>query len=328
MEKIRIGIVGYGNIGKGVEAAIRQNPDMELVVIFTRRDPESIGVTNPRVKVERLENIPPYKSRVDVLILCGGSLCDLPQQGPALACGFNTVDSFDTHAKIPEYLAAMSKSASAGGKVALVSCGWDPGLFSMMRLLGGASLPVGSDYTFWGRGVSQGHSDAVRRVEGVQDAIQYTVPVAEAVEAVRKGEEPALTTRQKHTRECYVVAKPETDTEKIKNDITSMPNYFAEYDTSVEFISLDELRQNHGKMPHAGFVFRSGMTGDGINTQIMEFALKLDSNPEFTANVLVAFARAAHRLYLEGKTGGYTPFDIPPYYLHMKSREQLIKEML
>lgn len=328
MEKIRIGIVGYGNIGKGVEAAIRQNPDMELVAVFTRRDPAGIGITDAAVKAERLEDALHYQGRIDVMILCGGSLCDLPQQGPALAGSFNTVDSFDTHAKIPEYLGAVSQSAEAGGKVALISGGWDPGLFSMMRLLGGAALPVGSDYTFWGRGVSQGHSDAVRRVEGVQDAIQYTVPIPQAVEAVRGGEAPNLTTRQKHIRECYVVAKPDADPQKIRQEILSMPNYFADYDTTVQFISQEELRQNHGKMPHAGFVFRSGTTGDEGNAQVMEFALKLESNPQFTANVLVAFARAVSRLYQEGKSGGYTPFDIPLCYLHSMPREQLIKELL
>ena len=327
MNKIRIGIVGYGNIGKGVEAAIKQNQDTELVAVFTRRSPESLKINTSTAKVVAIDEAVNYKNDIDVMILCGGSATDLPEQGPEFATMFNMVDSFDTHAKIPEYLESVNKAAIAAGKVGVISVGWDPGLFSMIRMMSGAILPVGNDYTFWGKGISQGHSDAIRRVEGVKDAKQYTIPMDKAVQSVRNGDNPELTTRQKHLRECFVVAEDGADKVKIEETIKNMPNYFADYDTVVHFISQEELDKNHSKMPHGGFVFRSGETGEG-NKHIIEFSLKLDSNPEFTANVLLAYARAAYRMNKEGLKGAKTVFDVPLSYLSEKPYEQLIKDLL
>ena len=327
MNKIKIGIVGYGNIGRGVEAAIKQNQDTELVAVFTRRSPESLKINTSTAKVVAIDEAVNYKNDIDVMILCGGSATDLPEQGPEFAAMFNMVDSFDTHAKIPEYFEAVNKAAIAAGKVGVISVGWDPGLFSMIRMMSGAILPVGNDYTFWGKGISQGHSDAIRRVEGVKDAKQYTIPMDKAVQSVRNGENPELTTRQKHLRECFVVVEDGADKVKIEETIKNMPNYFADYDTVVHFISQEELDKNHSKMPHGGFVFRSGMTGEG-NKHIIEFSLKLDSNPEFTANVLLAYARAAYRMNKEGLKGAKTVFDVPLSYLSEKPYEQLIKDLL
>lgn len=327
MNKIRIGIIGYGNIGKGVEAAIKQNPDLEMAGVFTRRDPSSLKINTENGKVYAMSDLPLHKDDIDVCIICGGSATDLPKQTPELAKMFNVVDSFDTHAKIPEHFANVDKAAKESGHVGIIAIGWDPGMFSLNRLYGNVILPDGHDYTFWGRGVSQGHSDAIRRVEGVQDARQYTVPVEAAVEAVRNGENPELTTRQKHLRECYVVAKEGADLQKIEHDIKTMPNYFAEYDTTVTFISQEELDKNHKGIPHGGFVIRSGVTGEG-NRHIIEYSLKLDSNPEFTSSVLVAYARAAKRLADEGATGCKTIFDIAPAYLSPCSGEDLRKNLL
>ena len=315
MEKIKVGIAGYGNIGRGVEKAVNAAPDMELKAFFTRRDPATLQTNTPDAKILRTEDAANMRDELDVVILCGGSATDLPKQGPAFAGIFNTVDSFDTHAKIPDYFAAMDNAA--GDKVSVLSVGWDPGLFSIMRQLSLAALPCGSDYTFWGRGVSQGHSDAIRRIEGVANAIQYTVPVEEAVQAVRDGKNPELSTRQKHQRECYVVAKEGADKARIEQEIKTMPNYFADYDTTVTFVTEEELKQNHSKMPHGGMVIRSGSTGD--NTHVMEFSLKLDSNPEFTASVLTAYARAAVRLNREGRKGAMTVLDIPLSYLTIEN---------
>lgn len=329
MNKVKIGIIGYGNIGKGVEAAIRQSSDTELVAVFTRRNPESVVLKTPGVKVVEIKDAEKYKNDIDVMILCGGSATDLPEQGPEFAAMFNIVDSFDTHAKIPEYFATVNKAAMAANKTSVISVGWDPGLFSMIRMLSGAILPEGNDYTFWGKGVSQGHSDAIRRVTGVKNAIQYTIPIDDAVESVRNGKNPELSTRQKHLRECFVVAQEGADKAKIEADIKNMPNYFADYDTIVHFVSEDELKSNHSRMPHGGFVFRSGKTGiDTVNNHIIEFSLKLDSNPEFTANVLVAYARAAVRMNREGCHGAKTVFDVPLSYLSAKSHAELIKGLL
>ena len=327
MNNIRIGIAGYGNIGRGVEAAIKQNPDMELVAVFTRRSPETLVINTETAKVLHMNEVENYKEAIDVMILCGGSATDLPVQGPELATMFNTIDSFDTHARIPEYFEAVNNAAKEAGKVGVISVGWDPGLFSMIRMMSGAILPVGTDYTFWGKGVSQGHSDAIRRVAGVKNGIQYTIPVDSAVESVRNGENPELTTREKHIRECFVVAEEGADLAKIEQEIKTMPNYFADYDTIVNFISEEELKANHSKMPHGGFVFRTGETGEG-NKQIIEFSLKLDSNAEFTASALVAYARAAYRMNKEGMAGAKTVFDIPLSYLSPKSEMELIKELL
>lgn len=327
MSKIRIGIVGYGNIGKGVEAAIRQNPDTELVAVFTRRTADSIKINTPGAKVVNIKEAKNYTEDIDVMILCGGSATDLPEQGPEFAAMFNTVDSFDTHAKIPEYLENVNKAAAASKKTSVISVGWDPGLFSMIRMLSGAILPIGKDYTFWGKGVSQGHSDAIRRVPGVKNAIQYTIPIDNAIESVRSGSNPELTTRQKHLRECFVVAEEGADKAEIEANIKNMPNYFADYETILHFVSEEELKKNHSKMPHGGFVFRSGSTGDS-NKHIIEFSLKLDSNPEFTANVLVAYARAAVRMNREGNTGAKTVFDVPLSYLSAESNQELIKRLL
>lgn len=329
MNKVKIGIIGHGNIGKGVEAAIRQSSDTELVAVFTRRNPESVVLKTPGVKVVEIKDAEKYKNDIDVMILCGGSATDLPEQGPEFAAMFNIVDSFDTHAKIPEYFATVNKAAMAANKTSVISVGWDPGLFSMIRMLSGAILPEGNDYTFWGKGVSQGHSDAIRRVTGVKNAIQYTIPIDDAVESVRNGKNPELSTRQKHLRECFVVAEEGADKAKIEADIKNMPNYFADYDTIVHFVSEDELKSNHSRMPHGGFVFRSGKTGiDTVNNHIIEFSLKLDSNPEFTANVLVAYARAAVRMNREGCHGAKTVFDVPLSYLSAKSHAELIKGLL
>lgn len=327
MKKIRIGIAGYGNLGKGVELALAQQPDMELAAVLTRRDPSSLALATPGARALPLSDAPSLVGSVDVMILCGGSATDLPAQGPQLARLFNTIDSFDTHAKIPEYFAAVDEAARAGSHLSVISVGWDPGLFSLNRLYAGAVLPEGRDYTFWGRGVSQGHSDAIRRVEGVADARQYTVPVPEAVQAVRNGENPDLTTRQKHTRECYVVLKEGADAARVEREIKEMPNYFADYDTTVHFISQEELDRDHAGLPHGGFVIRSGKTGSG-NHHLIEYSLKLDSNPEFTSSVLVAYARAAYKLSQENQTGARTVLDIPPAYLSPLTGSQLRATLL
>ena len=324
---IRIGIFGYGNLGRGVEAAIKQNKDMELVAVFSRRNPDSVKINTEGVAVCHADDIPSYKDKIDVMILCGGSATDLPVQTPEMAKLFNVIDSFDTHARIPEHFAAVDEAAKKSGKVAVISVGWDPGMFSLNRLYGEAILPEGSTYTFWGKGVSQGHSDAIRRIEGVLDARQYTIPVDEALEKVRSGQNPELTTRQKHTRECFVVAEEGADLQRIENEIKTMPNYFADYDTTVHFISMEELQRDHSGIPHGGFVIRSGKTGNG-NNHIIEYSLKLDSNPEFTSSVLVAYARAAYRLNNEGAAGCKSVLDIAPSYLSPKSAEQLRKELL
>jgi diaminopimelate dehydrogenase len=326
-EKIRIGIVGYGNLGRGVESAIAQNSDMQLVAVFTRRDPRSVMLLDSRIPVRSLESIRTFKGEIDVLILCGGSKNDLPGQGPELAALFNTIDSFDTHAKVPEYFAAVDEAARAGGNTAIISVGWDPGLFSLNRLFGEAILPQGATYTFWGKGLSQGHSDALRRVPGVKAAVQYTIPVQQAMDSVRSGALPTLSTREKHTRECYVVLEEGIDAGTVEAAIKTMPDYFADYDTTVNFISQDELQRDHAAMPHGGFVIRSGTTGKA-NTQVMEYSLKLESNPEFTSSVLVAYARAASRLSRQGAVGAHSVFDIAPGLLSPKTPDQLRKELL
>ncbi len=327
--KIRIGILGYGNLGRGVECAVRQNQDMELVAVFTRRHPADVKILTEEAKVCHVDEAAQWKDRLDVLILCGGSATDLPVQTPEYARLFNVVDSFDTHARIPEHFAGVDRAAQAGGKVAVISVGWDPGMFSLNRMYANAILPEGKDYTFWGRGVSQGHSDAVRRIEGVKDARQYTIPVESALASVRAGENPELTVRQKHTRECFVVAEEGADRERIEEEIKTMPNYFAEYDTTVHFISEEELRRDHARIPHGGFVLRSGATGwEKENRHLIEYSLKLDSNPEFTASVIVTYARAAYRLRTEGASGCKTVFDIPPAYLSAKSGAELRASML
>lgn len=321
---IRIGIIGYGNLGRGVESALAQNRDMTLVGVFSRREPANVP---SQAKVYSIDEIQLFKGQIDVMILCGGSATDLPEQGPAFARHFNTVDSYDTHAKIPEYFERVNAQAVAGGNVSVISTGWDPGLFSLNRLLGQAILPEGTDYTFWGTGVSQGHSDAIRRVAGVKAGVQYTVPSAAALSLVRAGETPALTTREKHKRDCFVVAEEGADQAEIREAIVNMPNYFADYDTTVTFITEDELKRDHAAMPHGGHVFRSGKTGDAT-TQLMEFSIKLGSNPEFTASVLVAYARAAYKYAQEGFTGAKTVLDIPFAYLSPKSGAELRKELL
>ena len=326
---IKIGIVGYGNLAKGVECAIRQNPDMELKAVFTRRDPASVKIMTPDVPVLTLSDAQNWKDQIDVMILCGGSATDLPKMTPEFARNFNVIDSFDTHAKIPEHFAAVNEAASASGHVAFISVGWDPGLFSLNRLYASAILPEGRDYTFWGKGVSQGHSDAVRRIPGVLDCRQYTIPVPEAMDRVRSGENPQLTTREKHTRYCYVVAEEGADKAAIENAIKTMPNYFADYDTTVEFISMEEMRQNHSGLPHGGSVIRSGVTGwNGECRQTIEYKLTLDSNPQFTASVLVSYARAAMRMKARGVTGCQTVFDAAPADLISVSREELLAHML
>lgn len=326
---IRIGILGYGNLGRGIECAVKQNDDMELAAVFTRRDPNEVKIQTEGVKVYSVEDAVKMKDDIDVMILCGGSATDLPKQTPEYVKYFNIIDSFDTHAKIPEHFANVDAAAKESGKIGIISVGWDPGMFSLNRLYANAILPEGKDYTFWGKGVSQGHSDAIRRVEGVIDARQYTVPVESALESVRNGENPDLTTRQKHTRECYVVVEEGTDKARIEEEIKTMPNYFADYDTTVHFISEDELKANHNGIPHGGFVIRCGSTGwNGENSHIIEYSLKLDSNPEFTSSVLVAYARAAYRLNKEGISGAKTVFDIAPAYLCKQSGEELRKNLL
>lgn len=324
---IRIGIFGYGNLGRGVEAAVKQNPDMSLVAVFTRRDPKTLKINTPDVPVVHADKVEEYKDKIDVMILCGGSATDLPVQTPDLTRIFNCVDSFDNHSRIPQHFAAVDAVANKSGKVCLISCGWDPGMFSLNRLYASAVLPEGKDYTFWGKGVSQGHSDAIRRIEGVVDARQYTVPVETAVNAVRNGEYPEFTARDKHTRECYVVVEEGADKARIENEIKTMPAYFADYNTTVNFISLEELKRDHSGIPHGGVVIRTGKTGSG-NEHVIEYSLKLDSNPEFTSSVLVAFARAVYRLSKQGISGCKTVFDIPPAYLSMYSPEELRKNML
>ena len=328
MSKIRIGIVGYGNIGRGVEQAIKRNEDMELAAVFTRRDPASVKVATEGAKVVHMDDMLSMKGDVDVMVLCGGSATDLPVMGPEIAANFNTIDSFDTHAKIPEYFANVDKAAKEGNNISIISVGWDPGMFSLNRLYAESILVQGSTYTFWGKGVSQGHSDAIRRIPGVKNAIQYTVPVDEAVDQVRSGSEPKLTTRDKHTRECYVVAQEGANKAEIENAIKTMPNYFDEYNTTVHFISEEELKRDHSKMPHGGFVIRTGETGEEGNKHVIEYSLKLDSNPEFTASVLIAYARAAYRLNQKGENGARSVFDSAPALLSMKTPEQLRKEIL
>ena len=327
--KIRIGILGYGNLGKGIECAIKQNEDMELVGVFTRRDPNQVTILTEGVKVYKVDELMDKKDDIDVLILCGGSATDLPKQTPEYAKYFNVVDSFDTHAKIPEHFDAVNKAALENGKIAMISCGWDPGMFSLNRLYGGVILPKGKDYTFWGKGVSQGHSDAIRRIEGVANAKQYTVPVEKALEEVRSGSNPELTTREKHTRECYVVAKEGADLARIEQEIKNMPNYFADYDTTVNFITEEELQREHAGIPHGGFVIRSGNTGwNEEHNHIIEYSLKLDSNPEFTSSVIVAYARAVYRMKQEGMSGCKTVFDVAPAYLSPISGEELRAKLL
>ena len=327
--KIRIGIYGYGNLGRGIENAIKQNPDMELVAVFTRREPSTVKINTSRVPVCNASEVSNFVDKIDVMILCGGSATDLPIQTPELAKLFTVVDSFDTHAKISEHFKNVDSAAKEGNNVALISAGWDPGMFSLNRLYAGAILPDGKDYTFWGKGISQGHSDAIRRIDGVQNAKQYTIPVEEALNSVRSGICPELTTRQKHIRECFVVARDGADTAKIEKEIKEMPNYFADYDTIVHFISEEELQRDHSGIPHGGFVIYTGKTGANLeNNHIIEYSLKLDSNPEFTASVIVAYARAVYRFSCEGVSGCKTVFDIPPSYLSPKTSEELMKTLL
>ena len=326
---IKIGILGYGNLGRGVECAVKQNDDMELVAVFTRRNPEDVKILTETATVCNVADVEDWKDKIDVMIICGGSATDLPKQTPVYAKMFNVIDSFDTHARIPEHFANVDAAAKEGGHVGIISVGWDPGMFSLNRLYANAILSDGNDYTFWGKGVSQGHSDAIRRVEGVKDGKQYTIPVEAALKAVRNGENPELTTRQKHTRECFVVLEEGADAAKVEEEIKTMPNYFSDYDTTVHFISEEELKANHSGIPHGGFVLRSGKTGwDGENKHLIEYSLKLDSNPEFTSSVLIAYARAAYRLASEGQIGCKTVFDIAPAYLSAKSGEELRKHML
>ena len=326
---IRIGILGYGNLGKGVESAVTQNQDMELVGVFTRRSPETVKVRTPGVKALHVDELEHMRGDIDVLILCGGSATDLPVQTPQYASMFNVVDSYDTHAKIPEHFAAVDAAAKKAGRIGIISCGWDPGMFSLNRLYANCVLPEGHDYTFWGKGVSQGHSDAIRRIAGVKDARQYTVPVPEALRAVRNGENPELATRDKHTRECFVVAEEGADLARIEQEIVTMPNYFADYNTTVHFITEDELRRDHSGLPHGGCVIRTGVTGMQREHQhVIEYSLKLDSNPEFTGSVIAAYARAAYRMNREGMSGCKTVFDIAPAYLSDKSGEELRAHLL
>ena len=326
---IRVGILGYGNLGRGVECAIRQNPDMELKAVFTRRAPETVKILTEGVPVYHVDEAEAKKDEIDVLILCGGSATDLLVQTPKYAQWFNVVDSFDTHAKIPEHFAAVDESAQKSGKVGIISVGWDPGMFSLNRLYAAACLPDGENYTFWGKGVSQGHSDAIRRIDGVKDGKQYTIPVEAALEAVRNGENPELTTRQKHTRECFVVAEEGADLARIEEEIKTMPNYFSDYDTTVHFITEEELKRDHNRLPHGGFVLRSGKTGwNKENHHIIEYSLKLDSNPEFTSSIIVAYARAAYKMNQEGQKGCKTVFDVAPAYLSAESGADLRKKYL
>ena len=326
---IKIGILGYGNLGRGVECAIRQNPDMELAAVFTRRSPETVKILTDGVPVVNVASAAQWKDKIDVMIICGGSATDLPKQTPEYAKLFNVIDSFDTHARIPEHFSNVDAAAKEGKKVGIISLGWDPGMFSLNRMYANAILPEGKDYTFWGKGVSQGHSDAIRRIEGVKDAKQYTIPVDAALEAVRSGKNPELTTREKHTRECFVVLEEGADAAAVEEQIKTMPNYFDEYDTTVHLISEEELKKNHSGIPHGGFVLRSGKTGwESENSHLIEYSLKLDSNPEFTASVIVAYARAAYRMAKEGQTGAKTIFDIAPAYLSAKSPEELRAHLL
>lgn len=326
---IRIGIMGYGNLGRGIECAIKQNDDLELVAVFTRRDPATVSILTEGAAVCNVKDVEDWKDKIDVLMLCGGSATDLPVQTPEYAKLFNVVDSFDTHARIPEHFANVDKAAKEYGHIGIISVGWDPGMFSLNRMYANAILPEGKDYTFWGKGVSQGHSDAIRRVEGVKDGKQYTIPVEAALEAVRNGEDPELTTRQKHTRECFVVAEEGADLERITQEIKNMPNYFADYDTTVHFITEEKLERDHAGIPHGGFVIRSGVTGQNReNKHVIEYSLKLDSNPEFTAAVIVAYARAINRLHKEGVTGCKTVFDIAPAYLSKLSAEEIRAHLL
>ena len=327
---IRVAIAGYGNLGRGTQAAIKQNPDMQLVCVFSRRDPAAVTLIDQSVPVYAMDDIAQYKDDIDVLILCGGSKSDLPEQGPAFAGLFNIVDSFDTHAKIPEYFAALDAPAKKANKVAMLSVGWDPGLFSINRLYGEAILPVGETYTFWGKGLSQGHSDAVRRVDGVKAGVQYTIPSESAMARVRNGEQPTLSTREKHTRECYIVLADGADADAVRNTIVTMPDYFADYDTAVHFIDQQTFESEHGKMPHGGFVIRSGVSGidNEKNNQVLEFSLKLGSNPEFTSSVLVAYARATYKMNVAGDSGAKTVLDVAPGLLSPKTPAELRKELL
>ncbi len=326
---MRIGILGYGNLGRGVECAIRQNPDMELVAVFTRRAPEQVSILTKEAAVCSVNDVEQWTDKIDVMILCGGSATDLPEQTPKYARMFHVVDSFDTHANIPEHFAKVDAAAKESGHIGMISVGWDPGMFSLNRMYANAILPEGRDYTFWGKGVSQGHSDAIRRIEGVKDGKQYTIPVEAALDAVRNGEDPELTTRQKHTRECFVVLEEGADPKKVEEEIKTMPNYFADYDTTVHFISEEELKAEHSGIPHGGFVIRSGKTGwEKEHKHVIEYSLKLDSNPEFTASVIVAYARAAYRMAEEGQCGCKTVLDVPPAYLSAKDGQTLRKELL
>jgi len=326
---MRLGILGYGNLGRGVECAVKQNPDVELKAVFTRRDPATVKLLTEGVPVYSVNDVEAHKDEIDVLVICGGSATDLPKQTPEYAKYFNVIDSFDTHATIPAHFANVDKVAKENGHIAMISCGWDPGMFSLMRLYGNCVLPEGNDYTFWGKGVSQGHSDAIRRVKGVKNGKQYTIPVDSALKAVRAGENPELTTREKHLRECFVVAEEGADLAQIEKDIKEMPNYFSDYDTTVHFISEEELLRDHAGIPHGGFVFRSGVTGwNKENKHVIEYSLKLDSNPEFTSSVIIAFARAINRLHNEGVNGCKTVFDIAPAYLSPLSGEELRAHML
>ncbi|WP_318677679.1 diaminopimelate dehydrogenase [Treponema sp.] len=326
---MKIGILGYGNLGKGIECAIKQNPDCQLVAVFTRRDPSTVKLLTAGVPVYNVKDILDHKDEIDVLVLCGGSATDLPEQTPEYAKYFNVIDSFDTHAKIPQHFANVDSAAKASNHVALISAGWDPGMFSLNRLYANAILPNGTDYTFWGKGVSQGHSDAIRRIEGVKNGKQYTIPVQAALDAVRSGTNPELTTRQKHTRECFVVAEEGADKARIEKEIKEMPNYFADYDTTVHFISEEELLKNHSGIPHGGFVIRSGKTGwDNEFNNVIEYSLKLDSNPAFTSSVIIAFARAVNRLQKEGKSGCITVFDVAPAYLSPLSGDEIRAHLL
>ena len=326
---VKIGILGYGNLGRGVECAVKQNDDMELVAVFTRRNPEDVKILTETATVCNVADVEDWKDKIDVMIICGGSATDLPKQTPVYAKMFNVIDSFDTHARIPEHFANVDAAAKEGGHVGIISVGWDPGMFSLNRLYANAILPDGNDYTFWGKGVSQGHSDAIRRVEGVKDGKQYTIPVEAALKAVRNGENPELTTRQKHTRECFVVLEEGADAAKVEEEIKTMPNYFSDYDTTVHFISEEELKANHSGIPHGGFVLRSGKTGwNGENKHLIEYSLKLDSNPEFTGSVLVAYARAAYRLSKNGESGARSVFDIAPAMLSQMTPEELRSHLL
>ncbi len=328
-DKIKIAIIGYGNLGKGVECAIKHNSDTELYGIFTRRAPSSVSPLTSGVPVFSADSILEHKGKFDIAVICGGSATDLPVQTPALAENFNVIDSFDTHANIPVHFKNVDEAAKKGGNIAMISVGWDPGMFSVNRLYSECILPDGNSYTFWGKGISQGHSDAIRRIDGVIDARQYTIPIESALTAVREGKNPVLSTREKHLRECFVVAEENADKERIASEIKNMPNYFADYDTTVHFITLEELKKNHSGIPHGGFVFRTGTTGfDNTTKHVIEYSLKLESNPEFTSSVIVAFARAAVRLRREGVTGCKTVFDIPPAYLSPKSYEELLAHML